>query len=92
LSLAESNESEENADLAILLDWHVNPRNGYSFIRGEIGCATVAALAAPLLIEPSEAYEILVRFRDGSSQVLTEASLSTWRRGERVKVVSEATD
>ena len=68
MSLAKSNESEENADLAILLDWHMNARNGYSFIRGEIGCATVAASAAPLLIEPSKAYENLARFPDGSSQ------------------------
>lgn len=87
-----SNQSAENADLAILLEWHMNARSAYSSIRHGIGCAAQAAIAAPLLIEASKAYEILVRFRDGSSQVLTEASLSTWRQGERVKVVTEMPD
>jgi len=72
---ADSHDSAENADLAILLDWHMSARNGYSFIRREVSCSTLAALAAPLLIEPSKAFEILVRFRDGPSQILTEANL-----------------
>jgi hypothetical protein len=87
---ADSYDSAENADLAILLDWHMNARNGYSFIRREIGCSTLAALAAPLLIEPSKAFEILVRFRDGPSQILTEANLSAWRQRERGKEGNES--
>jgi hypothetical protein len=45
-----SNRSADNSDLAILLDWHMNARNGYSLVRQGIGCAPHAVLAAPLLI------------------------------------------
>jgi hypothetical protein len=34
-------------------------------------------------------HEIIVRFGDGSSRVIKEANLPTWRPGERVKVIIE---
>ena len=80
----------ENADLAVLLDWHMIALKGY--LRRAIGCAPQRATAAVRPVEASKGYEILVRFRDGSSQVLTETSVSTWRRGERVKIVAAGVD
>ena len=79
----------ENADLEKLLDWHMIALKGY--VRHAIVCAPQRAAAAAV-VEASKGYEILVRFRDGSSQLLTEASLSTWRRGERVKIVAAGID
>ena len=86
------NQGAENADLAILLDWHIDAHYVYGALRHGIGCAPQTAAAAAHLVQAVKVYEVLVRFRDGSSQLLTEASLSTWRRGERVKVVTEQAD
>lgn len=47
----DSHERAENADLAILLEWHMNARNAYSFLRRETDCATLAAIAAPFRAE-----------------------------------------
>ena len=80
----------ENADLEKLLDWHMIALKGY--VRHAIVCAPQRAAAAAVVVAASKGYEILVRFRDGSSQLLTEASLSTWRRGERVKIVAAGID
>jgi hypothetical protein len=82
----------ENSDLAILLDWHMLARNGYGLVHRTLRCAPQAVKAVAILAEASNGYEILVRFRDGSSQILTEASLSSWRRGDRVKIVAAVAD
>jgi outer membrane lipoprotein SlyB len=36
----------------------------------------------------SKSYEITVRFEDGSSRVINEASAPSWRTGDRVKVIN----
>jgi hypothetical protein len=45
-----STQTAENADLALLLDWHLNARNGYSPLHHGIGCVPQAGLAVPLRI------------------------------------------
>lgn len=37
-------------------------------------------------VKSSKSYEITVRFEDGSSHVINEASAPSWRTGDRVKV------
>lgn len=59
-------QSAENADLSILLDWHMAASNGYGLGLDKNSCSAQAGLAAPLPIDYSEAYEILARFRDES--------------------------
>ena len=39
-------------------------------------------------VKTTKSYEITVRFEDGSSRVITEADATTWRSGDRVKVVN----
>ena len=60
------NQSAENADLSILLDWHMAASNGYSLGLDKISCSAQVGRVAPLPIEYSEAYEILAHFRDES--------------------------
>lgn len=39
-------------------------------------------------VKSSKSYEITVRFEDGSSRVIHEASAPSWRTGDRVKVIN----
>jgi len=39
-------------------------------------------------VKSGKSYEITVRFEDGSSRVIHEASVPSWRSGDRVKVVN----
>jgi outer membrane lipoprotein SlyB len=41
-------------------------------------------------VKTSKSYQITVRFSDGSSRVISEASLPAWRTGDRVKVIDGA--
>ena len=59
-------QGAENADLLILLDWHMTASNGYGFGLERATCSAKTGLAAPMPLEAGEAYEILARFRDES--------------------------
>ena len=39
-------------------------------------------------VKAGKSYEITVRFDDGSSRVISEASSTSWRTGDRVKVIN----
>jgi outer membrane lipoprotein SlyB len=39
-------------------------------------------------VKSSKSYDITVRFEDGSSRVINEASAPSWRTGDRVKVIN----
>jgi outer membrane lipoprotein SlyB len=39
-------------------------------------------------VKSTKSYEITVRFEDGSSRVIHEASAPSWRTGDRVKVIN----
>ena len=39
-------------------------------------------------VKSTTSYEITVRFEDGSSRVIHEASAPSWRTGDRVKVIN----
>lgn len=54
---------------------------------GAVGGA-VAGNEIEKRVKTSKSYEITVRFDDGSSRVITEASAPTWRSGDKVKVVN----
>ena len=57
---------EENADLLILLDWHMAASNGHGFALERATCSAKTGPVAPMPLEASEAYEILARLRDES--------------------------
>ena len=61
-----ASQGAENADLLILLDWHMAASNGYGFGLERATCSAKTGLAAPMPLEASEAYEIIARFRDES--------------------------
>ena len=39
-------------------------------------------------VKTTKSYEVTVRFDDGTSRVITEASLPSWRNGDKVKVIN----
>jgi outer membrane lipoprotein SlyB len=41
-------------------------------------------------VKTTKHYEVTVRLHDGSSRVISEASLPTWRTGDKVKVINGA--
>jgi outer membrane lipoprotein SlyB len=41
-------------------------------------------------VKTTKSYEITVRFDDGSSRVFTEANATTWRSGDKVKILNGA--
>ena len=59
-------QGAEDADLLILLDWHMTASNGYGFGLERATCSAKTGLAAPMPLDAGEAYEILARFRDES--------------------------
>jgi hypothetical protein len=56
--------------------------------RGVAGGASGSAIAASAIT--GKGYEITVRFRDGSTTVLNEASPRTWPLGSRVMVIGRS--
>ena len=54
---------------------------------GAVGGA-VAGNEIEKRVKTTKSYEVTVRFDDGSSRVITEASAPTWRAGDKVKVVN----
>lgn len=59
-----ASQGAENADLLILLDWHMATSNGYGFALERATCSAKTGPVAPMPLEASEAYEILARYRD----------------------------
>ncbi|MND07243.1 hypothetical protein D3C83_291050 [compost metagenome] len=41
-------------------------------------------------VKSTKSYDITVRFEDGSSRVINQASAPSWRVGDRVKVINGA--
>lgn len=56
---------------------------------GAVGGA-VAGNEVEKRVKSGKSYEITVRFEDGSSRVIQEASTPSWRAGDRVKVINGA--
>jgi outer membrane lipoprotein SlyB len=56
-------------------------------VAGAVGGA-VAGNEIEKRVKSGKSYEITVRFEDGSSRVIPEASTPTWRIGDRVKVIN----
>lgn len=54
---------------------------------GAVGGA-VAGNEIEKRVKSAKNYEITVRFDDGSSRVISEASAPTWRAGDKVKVIN----
>jgi outer membrane lipoprotein SlyB len=54
---------------------------------GAVGGA-VAGNEIEKRVNTTKSYEITVRFEDGSSRVIHEASAPSWRTGDRVKVIN----
>jgi len=54
---------------------------------GAVGGA-VAGNEIEKRVKSGKSYEITVRFEDGSSRVIHEASAPSWRTGDRVKVIN----
>ena len=54
---------------------------------GAVGGA-VAGNEVEKRVNTTKSYEITVRFEDGSSRVIHEASAPSWRTGDRVKVIN----
>jgi len=54
---------------------------------GAVGGA-VAGNEVEKRVKMSKSYEVTVRLHDGSSRVISEASLPTWRTGDKVKLVN----
>jgi outer membrane lipoprotein SlyB len=54
---------------------------------GAVGGA-VAGNEIEKRVKSNKSYEITVRFEDGSSRVINEASAPSWRTGDRVKVIN----
>jgi outer membrane lipoprotein SlyB len=54
---------------------------------GAVGGA-VAGNEIEKRVKSGKSYEITVRFDDGSSRVMTEANATTWRAGDKVKVIN----
>lgn len=54
---------------------------------GAVGGA-VAGNEVEKYVKSSKSYEITVRFNDGSSGVITEPGSTTWRTGDKVKVLN----
>jgi outer membrane lipoprotein SlyB len=56
---------------------------------GAVGGA-VAGNEVEKRVNSSKSFDITVRFEDGSSRVINEANATSWRTGDRVKVVNGA--
>lgn len=54
---------------------------------GAVGGA-VAGNEVEKRVKAGKSYEVTVRFEDGSSRVISEATVPSWRAGDRVKVVN----
>jgi outer membrane lipoprotein SlyB len=63
--------------------------NTIATVIGAVGGA-VAGNEIEKRVKTNKSYQITVRFDDGSSRVFTEASMPTWRNGDKVRVVNGA--
>jgi len=63
--------------------------NDVATVLGAVGGA-VAGNQIEKSARSTKSYEITVRFDDGSSRVINEANPSTWRTGDKVKVINGA--
>jgi outer membrane lipoprotein SlyB len=54
---------------------------------GAVGGA-VAGNEIEKRVKATKSYEVTVRFDDGTSRVITEANLPSWRSGDKVKVIN----
>jgi outer membrane lipoprotein SlyB len=61
--------------------------NKLATVVGAVGGALLGN-EAEKRVNTSKAFDITVRFDDGSSRVFTEANLPTWRNGDKVRVVN----
>ena len=85
-------QSAENADLSILLDWHMAASNGYGLGLDKISCSAQAGSAAPLPIDYSEAYEILARFRDDSGDAPADTGVPARGQDDPAAALPQATE
>ena len=60
--------------------------NTAATVAGAVG-GTIAGNEIEKRVKSTKGYEITVRFEDGSSRVISSASMPTWRTGDHVKVV-----
>ena len=91
------NQSAENADLSILLDWHMAASNGYGLGLDKISCSAQAGPAAllrmdALPIDYGEAYEILARIRDESGDAPANTSAPARGQDDPAAALREATE
>ena len=56
---------------------------------GVVGGA-VAGNEVEKRVKATKSYEVTVRLNDGSSRVISEASLPAWRPGDKVKIIDGA--
>jgi outer membrane lipoprotein SlyB len=61
--------------------------NKLATVVGAVGGALLGN-EAEKRVNTSKAFDITVRFDDGSSRVLTEATATSWRVGDKVRVVN----
>jgi outer membrane lipoprotein SlyB len=62
---------------------------GVMTVVGAVGGA-LAGNEVEKRVKTTKSYEVTVRLNDGSSRVISEANLPTWRTGDKVKVVNGA--
>ncbi len=60
--------------------------NTAATVAGAVG-GTIAGNEIEKRVKSTKGYEITVRFEDGSSRVISSASMPAWRTGDHVKVV-----
>ena len=87
-TVTSSRQSAENADLSILLEWHMTASNGYGPGLDRVSCSAQAALPA----DDSEAYEILARIRDESGHTPAETSVPAQVQREPAAALPQATE
>lgn len=56
-------QGEVNADLMILLEWHMTASHGYNLGHDNATCSAEAGMVAPMPLAASEVYEMLARSR-----------------------------
>jgi outer membrane lipoprotein SlyB len=61
--------------------------NTIATVIGAVGGA-VAGNEVEKRVKSTKSFEITVRFEDGSSRVITEANATSWRSGDKVRVVN----
>jgi hypothetical protein len=78
VAASQGNAGAQQADLALLLDWHLNASRGYDVGTDAISCSAQSASAAPIPVAVSEAYEMATHLRDGTAP----GPATNWRSGD----------